>query len=437
VGACCTPTLEAARANNFERGYMPKKTAPAAAGNAVAAPAKPVGEKDIRFWQKDTRKAPWRWICLLVPGTSPDSLDLKGYATGWLAGPRLVVTAGHVINDLKDEGLAVIPGCVGPDSQGYITTPLGWAFSTQLLMAKNIKTENGRTVNDYGFVVLPKQLPLGATLGWLHIQALSTPDIRAETTFGCLIAGYPSDKKPIGSLWSDTPVLPDIDDDYVWYSAGSTEKGASGSPVLIAKKPPISPAGLGDEHDRTWVSFGIHTGNHPSDKTPPFRKTPVTNATRLTKEMVGIIEALIENPDEVPLGLTPSRVAIGYHVASAAPTELRLKVPSSEPPNSPPVPDWIESGIADLTARGGTLKIDNKNISKGADSGNCANRLAEAYSKGDKDFGTQLQAKLKEVIGESDNRKEINNNPLTLGKMPTRPVISIDTNVWWVDVDYQ
>jgi glutamyl endopeptidase len=68
----------------------------------------------------DTASVPWRSICQLIITRQNGS---NNYGTGWLAGPSLVVTAGHCIFDPKNGGWAaaitVVPGGNGSGSPPF------------------------------------------------------------------------------------------------------------------------------------------------------------------------------------------------------------------------------------------------------------------------------------------------------------------------------
>jgi glutamyl endopeptidase len=177
--------------------------------------------RDDRIRIRNTNPYPWRAHASLRITAADNSLWI---GTGWFVGPKLLVTAGHVVY-IKNSGvpgrdgwvkkMTVMPGRdqnrlpYGSTTSTSFWTVAGWA-------------NNGDDEYDYGAIVLTE--PLGNRTGWFGFG--NWPDL---SNVSGNISGYPGDK-PSGTQWyagrridSTTPrkVFYDID----------TAGGQSGSAV--------------------------------------------------------------------------------------------------------------------------------------------------------------------------------------------------------------
>jgi len=179
---------------------------------------------------------PWRSICSLLITASDGT---KWIGTGWLAAPRLLLTAGHCVYMHNQGGWAsqieVIPGRNGSDrpyrsciATNYRST-LGWI--------------NNRDRNfDYAAILLPETARYGDQLGWFGYTVKSDDELKALTTN---LSGYPGDK-PSGTQWFHSRQLMDVDDRVLTYDT-DTAGGQSGAPVWIRTQ------------DGNRYGVGIHT----------------------------------------------------------------------------------------------------------------------------------------------------------------------------------
>ena len=96
--------------------YMDLKTiAPIERKLPAFREAETICDSDSRAQVSPTSPTPWRWNCELI-------ITLKGgvktRGTGWLIGPRTVMTAGHCVHTGKGgdwvQSVEVIPGMDGP-----------------------------------------------------------------------------------------------------------------------------------------------------------------------------------------------------------------------------------------------------------------------------------------------------------------------------------
>jgi V8-like Glu-specific endopeptidase len=194
--------------------------AAAASFHRVPDPENVLGADD-RTEVLDTTDAPWARICALRIFSTTG----KEYVgTGWLIGPRTVITAGHCVF-LHDEGgwpdhIEVIPGLRGAERH------FGSATGKRFRSVKEWATTRD-TGNDYGTIILDDDLgtPVGS---WFTFGALEDAQL-AQTEAN--LAGYPQDKGG-DTLWYHARTLTMVDETKVYYDI-DTYGGQSGSPVWL------------------------------------------------------------------------------------------------------------------------------------------------------------------------------------------------------------
>ncbi len=200
-----------------------------------------------------TTTFPWRCICALMITASDGS---RWVGSGWLAGPRLVVTAGHCVYLQGHGGWArqveVYPGRNGAD------TSLG-AFTSTELRSVTGWTDQKSALFDYGAIILPK-LP---GLGWFAYGVYDTADLNNLIVN---VFGYPADK-PLGTLWGTSRRLQQVIPQKLVYNL-STYGGQSGCPVF-------------DKNGEQRTVLGIHNYGDFSGN----------SATRITDAVFDDIEA--------------------------------------------------------------------------------------------------------------------------------------------------
>ncbi len=180
---------------------------------------------DERQQVQDTTKTPYSINCQLVITMAGGQ---QAIGTGWLLGPRLVVTAGHCVHEGAGgaffESVEVIPGMNGP------VRPFGSqiAMKAQLRASDEWKT-GGSMALDYGAIILsaPFQSQSGATPGNLSVQILPDASLNARNVF---LSGYPGDKN-FGSQWEDSDPIHGVESQRLRYML-DTFGGQSGSAVV-------------------------------------------------------------------------------------------------------------------------------------------------------------------------------------------------------------
>ena len=128
--------------------------------------------KDDRIRINATNNYPWRAICSLKI-KAKDGTNWIG--TGFLIGPRTVITAGHCVYMRKHGGWAqsieVIPGRNGSQK------PYGSCHSTKFHSVKGWTKSNKRS-HDYGAIILPSNCKLGNTVGYFGYGNYATHNLR-------------------------------------------------------------------------------------------------------------------------------------------------------------------------------------------------------------------------------------------------------------------
>ena len=183
--------------------------------------AETVHGADDRFQITNTAGYPWRAHASLRITAADNSVWI---GTGWFVGPRLLVTAGHVVY-IKNSGVAGRDGWVQkivvmPGRNGG-TLPFGSATTSNFWSVVGWATD-GDGEYDYGAIVLGESL--GDRTGWLGFGNWPSLDgVHAN------ISGYPGDK-PAGTQWYAARTIDSASTRKVFYDI-DTAGGQSGSAV--------------------------------------------------------------------------------------------------------------------------------------------------------------------------------------------------------------
>ncbi len=194
-----------------------------------------ISGQDRRSRVLDTTFAPWRLICSLKISCK-DGSEYVG--TGWIAGPRLIITAGHcVYNEAYDGGWAeeitIIPGRDGSNEPFGSIAAKNFRSTTEWV---NFGDEN----NDIGAIILDRDI--GTEIGYFAFGAYPNTDLENQLIN---ISGYP------GSVYGEEQMHHanriSNTTKYKLYYDIDTEGGQSGSPVWIYNE------------DNKPVVIGIHS----------------------------------------------------------------------------------------------------------------------------------------------------------------------------------
>lgn len=258
------PTSSAARRLVYENIAKP-----------VSAAESIIGD-DERTRIVDTSVAPWRMICqLAIEGPNASSVG-----TGWLAGPRTIITAGHCVN-ADDIGGWAKRITVTPGMQDG-TAPFGSFVTTRFeSIAPWINDRNPDF--DMGVIHIdpvPGKADPGDALGFFGVAAL--PD---ATLMGRMVnvSGYPGDKFVDGRLgtqqWFARNKITRVTSRRIFYIV-DTIAGQSGGPAYLVEAPGAAP-----------IVIGIHA--YGVGGTPASLGIEANSAPRLIPEVVDQISAWI------------------------------------------------------------------------------------------------------------------------------------------------
>ena len=224
---------------------------------------------DDRSLVVDSETLPWRMICCLKINGSQGS----GIGTGWFAGPKTIITAGHCvfhpsIGGWADE-IVVFPGRFGAETP----YPKDAAFKNPIVSTRfsALKgwTDDQNTNFDYAAIHIDD--PVGNETGWFSLAALDN-----ETLKGLLvnIAGYPADRDFGRNQYVSSDKIEKVESDRFYYAA-DTYGGQSGGPAWI------------QDVSNQPMCIGIHSYGVGGSFT-------LNSATRITDATIGILKSWID-----------------------------------------------------------------------------------------------------------------------------------------------
>ena len=247
-----------------------------------------IGPVDGRRQVLDTRAAPFAAICHLERDFGDGRLS---GCTGFLASPRLVVTAGHCVFSpirrvvgapFAPVSIQVIPGRSSPEG----APPFGAVNGRRWYAHRQFRRSAARPF-DIGLIVLERDAEGPAPL---RLTAPSDEELRRVRQTRLLhVSGYPSDK-PRGTQWTHEERLDRKNARELFYSI-DTCPGHSGAPVWVER------AG-----DGARTVIGIHTaGPRPHERgvwgcrpgAPMAPQGMLNRGVRLTPEVLVAIQMFV------------------------------------------------------------------------------------------------------------------------------------------------
>lgn len=235
--------------------------------------AETVIHTDDRIRILDPETLPWRMICSLeIQGTVGG-----GIGTGWFAGPKTIITAGHCVFHPNLGGWAkeikIAPGRYGSEFPFPKAATL-----TKPLVSRRFDSIKGWTEDlntDFDFAVIHLDEPVGDETGWFSIA--SEDDINIK---GLLVnvAGYPADREFGRFQYFASSKIDKVLASRFFYEA-DTYGGQSGGPVWF------------QDNNNQPVVIGIHSygvgGNFTSN-----------SATRINTYVFQILKNWIDTDNQ-------------------------------------------------------------------------------------------------------------------------------------------
>lgn len=216
----------------------------------------------------ETNEAPWRMVCALaIDGPWGAFLG-----TGWLVGPRTIITAGHCVYDTKQMGgwankITIAPGQDG-DERPYGSFD-STKFSTVDLWVKNQDP-------DFDISAIHLAEPVGDRVGWFQVASLTDDQLK---DYMLNVSGYPAQPGGGTQQWWAKNRIREVTPRRIFYDV-DTSGGQSGAPVYIIEKEGAPP-----------TVVGIHA--YGVGGTPQSIPLQVNSAPRIIPEVVAQIEAWI------------------------------------------------------------------------------------------------------------------------------------------------
>ena len=200
----------------------------------------------------DTDGAPWRMVC---------ALEIEGpwgnfTGTGWFAGPRTVITAGHLVHDAAQMGgwatrITVTPGRDQTDK------PFGTLVSTAFSSTdKWVEAQNPDF--DFAAIHLDAADAVDAGRGWFAIGAYADAELLEALVN---ISGYPLDRGSGTEQWWARNRIKAVTARRIFYDV-DTMGGQSGAPAYIVPQAGAAPVVVGIH------AYGDEEGNAGLNSAP-------------------------------------------------------------------------------------------------------------------------------------------------------------------------
>ncbi len=221
--------------------------------------------RDDRTKVLDSETLPWRMICSLrITGTTGGAIG-----SGWFAGPKTIITAGHCVFHPDLGGWAreitIYPGRFGenfpyPKNPAYTKPTVSSRFSTVRGWTENLNP-------DFDYAVIHIDDPVGNETGWFSIANLTDDALKGRLIN---VSGYPGDRDFGRNQYFASDKIEKVQPHRFFYSA-DTYGGQSGGPAWYQ-----------DENDQPVV-VGIHSYGVGGSFT-------INSATRINADVFNIVQ---------------------------------------------------------------------------------------------------------------------------------------------------
>jgi V8-like Glu-specific endopeptidase len=222
-----------------------------------------------------TGEAPWKMICALaIEGPWGNFVG-----TGWLVGPRTVITAGHCVFEPTQMGgwaktITLTPGANGAQAPYGSRTATRFESTNRWIQAQE---------QDFDMGVIHLDEPFEQDLGSFGVAAM--PD-DALVNYMVNVSGYPGDKGGREQWWARNRIR-GLTQRRIYYDV-DTMGGQSGAPVFIVEKEGAAPKVV-----------GIHAYGVGGSK-PGTIQGEVNSAPRISPEVVALIQGWIAKDGGAP-----------------------------------------------------------------------------------------------------------------------------------------
>lgn len=225
---------------------------------------------DDRVRIVDTELLPWRMICALEM-RGPSGAGAIG--TGWLVGPRTILTAGHCVHSVRFYGGWAREITVSPGRNGA-ALPFGTVTSTRFA---SLDAWVAREEPDFDVGCIHLDEPIGERLGWFSLGALPPNQLQGYLVN---VSGYPADRGEGAEQYHHRNRVLRVSERRLFYDV-DTYGGQSGAPVWIHESATAPP-----------LVVGIHA--YGASGTPPAYNIEANSAPRILPEVLDVIGAWVK-----------------------------------------------------------------------------------------------------------------------------------------------
>jgi glutamyl endopeptidase len=230
--------------------------------------------QDERSRIRDTEDPPFRMVCALaIKGPWGDFVG-----TGWLAGPRTLITAGHCVFDRNQMGGWAESIQVTPAQDGDEPLPFGSFMATRFSTVDRWEDQQDP---DFDIAAIHLNDRIGDRLGWFAVGAFTDSELQ---DFLVNVSGYPGNPGGGVQQWWARNRIKAVTPRRIFYDV-DTSGGQSGGPAYIFEE------GKPD----TPIVVGIHA--YGVGGTPRDVPLVVNSAPRIIPEVVEQIRAWVAADD--------------------------------------------------------------------------------------------------------------------------------------------